>query len=72
MNDYPYWQKSNDEWWDSDADGPFSIYCPACGGTGVDMTADTHGLPPYDGWDDEYPLCDLCSGCGLLYKDEGE
>lgn len=69
MSDYPDWHPNNELHY-SDADDPFAIYCPACGGTGVDKQADTHGLPPYDGYDDEYPPCGVCHGQGLLYNDE--
>lgn len=50
-------------------DTPFAVYCPVCGGTGVDPDADTGGLPPFDGWDDEYPPCAGCGGQGLLYRE---
>ena len=63
MNEYPQWHP-NDELHYSDADDPFAIYCPACGGTGVDD-------PNFDGRDDEgYTPCWLCHGEGLLYNDE--
>lgn len=56
----------NDELRYSDADEPFAIYCPHCGGTGIDD-------PNFDGWDDEgYEPCSLCFGNGLLYNEETE
>ena len=69
MSDYPDWHPNNELRY-SDADDPFAIYCPVCGGTGIDKYADTNGLPPYDGWDDEYPPCAECHGQGLLYNDD--
>ena len=64
MSDYPEWHPNNNELYHSEADDPFAVYCPTCGGSGVDD-------PNFDGWDDEgWIPCATCHGQGLLYRDD--
>lgn len=65
MSDNQYWLDERLRY--SDADDPFSMYCPACGGTGIDSSFDLYGVVAGE---DNYPMCSICHGEGLLYYDE--
>ena len=51
----------------TDADDPFSIYCPACGGTGIDPDFDLYGIVIED---NDLLICRVCYGEGLLYSED--